>query len=104
MCESHERKREMNHLADCPDKDACLCPPTEQPTGSVGRDRAQRHPGLSITGSDSAVLQLGETEGSHVDVAETGFRLIREDGEVELVEVGGSGGRVIRRVTDDEAR
>ena len=59
---------------------------------------------LDITGSVTAVLQLGETEGSYVHIAGTGFRVIREDGEVELVEVGGSGGRVIRRATADEAR
>ena len=59
---------------------------------------------LNITGSVSACLRLGEIEGSHVDIEGTGFRVIREDGEVELVEVGGSGGRVIRRATADEAR
>ena len=81
-----------------------MCKDCEELTRRAGCDASGvQLTNLHITGSVS-ILQLGAAEGSHVDIAETGFRFIREDGEVELVEVGGSGGRVIRRATDDEAR
>lgn len=48
---------------------------------------------LYVEKDGSAVLTVGEDV--HVDIDETAFRILREDGEVRLVEVDGVSERVI---------
>ena len=64
----------------------------------------ERLTGLRITGSATAVLQLGDLEGACVDIDGTKLRLIREGGKTNIVEIDGSGGRVISRATADQSQ
>lgn len=62
----------------------------------------EQRTGLVVEKDGSVVLTMGEDV--HVDIDETAFRIIREGSHVDVVEVGGSGGRVISRATADQAR
>ena len=56
-------------------------------------DHEKKQTGLHFEGFGVATLTVGED--GYVDIDETAFRVVRRDGAVDIVELDGSGGRVI---------